>query len=141
MSERIPGRETMVTLKAPAGRHTVYLKNVAVGYSDLEHIEPALGRARGAFRPGVGYDLVQPVFRLYAEAVPARGGEVEDKEKLERYRKSRDALGLTLEDDGGRTIRTSAIHVSDYSDQKDGVLELEVLISDREYWRRRAGTR
>lgn len=131
----------MVKLKAPEGRHTVLLKGVAVGYSDLEDIEPALGRARGEFRPGVGYDLVQPVFRLYAEAVPVRGGDVEDKAKLERYTRSRDALGLTLEDDSGRVIRTSAIHVNDYSDQRGGALELEVLISDREYWRRRAGSR
>jgi hypothetical protein len=130
----------MVKLRAPAGRHTVLLKNIAVGYSDLETIEPALGRARGEFRPAVGYDLVQPVFRLYAEAVPVRGGDVEDKAKLERYKKSRDALGLTLEDDSGRVIRTSAIHVSDYSDQRGGTLELEVLISDREYWRRRGGS-
>ena len=131
----------MVKLQAPPGRHTVFLKNVAVGYSDLETIEPALGRARGQFRPGVGYDLVEPVFRLYAEAVPVRGGDVEDKAKLERYQKSRDALGLTLEDDSGRVIRTSAIHVSDYSAQRGGALELEVLISDRDYWRRRAGSR
>jgi hypothetical protein len=131
----------MVKLQAPTGRHTVFLKNVAVGYSDLETIEPALGRARGAFRPGVGYDLVQPIFRLYSEAVPVRGGDVEDKAKLERYTRSRDALGLTLEDDSGRVVKTSAIHVSDYSDQRGGSLELEVLISDREYWRRRAGTR
>ena len=131
----------MVKLQAPPGRHTVFLKNVAVGYSDLENVEPALGRARGQFRPGVGYDLVQPVFRLYAEAVPVRGGEVADKAKLERYQKSRDALGLTLEDDTGRVIKTSAIHVSDYSDQRGGALELEVLISDREYWRRRSGSR
>jgi hypothetical protein len=129
----------MVKLQAPAGRHTVFLKNVAVGYSDLETIEPALGRARGEFRPGVGYDLVQPIFRLYAEAVPVRGGDVEDKAKLERYTRSRDALGLTLEDDSGRVIQTSAIHVNDYSGQRGGSIEIEVLISDREYWRRRAG--
>jgi hypothetical protein len=130
----------MVKLRTPAGRHTVMLKGVAIGYSDLEEIEPSLGRARGQFRPGVGYDLVQPVFLLYTEAVPVRGGDVEDTAKLERYRSSRDALGLTLEDDGGRVIRTTAIHVNDYSGQKDGMIELEVLISDREYWRRRAGS-
>ena len=130
----------MVKLQAPPGRHTVLLKGVAIGYSELEHLEPALGRARGAFRPGVGYDLVQPVFRLYAEAVPVPGGEVEDKAKLERYTRSRDALGLTLEDDAGRVIRTTAVHISDYRERKGGTLELEVLISDREYWRRRAGS-
>ena len=121
------------------GRHTVKLHGVAVGYSDLEHAEPSLGRARGRFRPGVGYDLVQPVFQLYAEAVPAPGGAVADPEKLDRYHRSRDALGLSLEDDAGCRIRTSAIHISDYSERRGGSIELEVLISDAAYWERRGG--
>jgi hypothetical protein len=127
----------MTQLKAPVGRHTVKLQDVIVGYSDLEDIEPAVGRARGRFRPGVGYDLVQPVFRLYVEAVPTPGG-LADAEKLDRYHKSRDALGLSLEDDAGRVIRTSAIHISDYSARKGGTIEVEVLISDKGYWKRRS---
>ena len=118
-------------------RHTVKLHGVTVGHSDLENVEPALGRARGRFRPGIGYELVQPVFQLFAEAVPARGGDVADEEKLARYHRSRDALGLSLEDDSGRSIRTTAIHISDYSNQRGGVIELEVLISDPLYWRQR----
>jgi hypothetical protein len=127
----------MTQLKAPVGRHTVKLQDVIVGYSDLEDIEPAVGRARGRFRPGVGYDLVQPVFRLYVEAVPTPGG-LADAEKLDRYHKSRDALGLSLEDDAGRVIRTSAIHISDYSARNGGTIEVEVLISDKGYWKRRS---
>ena len=118
-------------------RHTVKLHGIAVGYSELEDIEPSLGRARGRFRPGAGYDLVQPVFRLFTEAVPAPGADVTDEEKLDRYHKSRDALGLSLEDDSGRSIRTSAIHISDYSERRGGTIELEVLISDPVYWRQR----
>jgi hypothetical protein len=125
--------------KSPAGRHTVKLHGIAVGYSDLESVDPALGRARGVFRPGVGYDLVQPVFKLFAEAVPPPGGTVVDAEKLDRYHKSRDALDLTLEDDSGRTIRTNGIHIIDYGDRREGTIELEVLISDREYWSARTG--
>lgn len=128
----------MTKLPNPPGRHTVLLHGVVVGYSELEDIEPALGRARGKFRPGVGYDLVQPVFRLFSEAVPTPGGGVADTAKLDRYQRSRDALGLSLEDDAGRTIKTSAIHVSDYSDRRGGTIEIEVLISDRSYWKRRA---
>ena len=111
------------------------LHGIAIGYSDLEDVEPVLGRARGQFRPGVGYDLVEPVFRLFTEAVPVPGAEVTDEEKLDRYHRSRDALGLSLEDDLGRSIRTSAIHISDYSERRGGSIELEVLISDAEYWR------
>jgi hypothetical protein len=113
----------------------VRLHGIAIGYSDLEDVEPALGRARGQFRPGVGYDLVEPVFRLFTEAVPVPGADVTDEAKLDRYHRSRDALGLSLEDDSGRAIRTSAIHISDYSERRGGSIELEVLISDPEYWR------
>ena len=120
-------------------RHTVRLKDVIVGWSDLEDAEPALGRARGRFRPGVGYDLVQPVFRLFTEAVPTPGAEPADADKLDRYHRSRDALGLSLQDDKGREIRTSAIHIADYSEARDGSIELEVLIADRDYWQRRGG--
>lgn len=125
----------------PAGRHTVKLHGIVVGYSDLEHVDPVLGVARGRFRPGVGYDLVQPIFRLFTEAVPEAGGPVTDDEKLARYHKSRDALSLLLEDDTGRPVSTTAIHISDYSHQPEGSMEVEVLISDRTYWTRRSPTR
>ena len=118
-------------------KHTVRLHGIAIGYSDLEDVDRSLGRARGRFRPGVGYDLVQPVFQLFTEAVPVPGAEVADEEKLDRYHRSRDALGLSLEDDTGRAIRTSAIHISDYSERRGGTIELEVLISDPDYWRSR----
>ena len=113
-------------------RHTVKLHGVIVGHSDLESADKSLGRAWGTFRPGLGYELVQPVFRLFSEAVPMPGGEPRDKEKLARYHAARDALGLELVDAQGNRIATSAIHIADYSDQ--GKFELEVLISDEEYW-------
>ena len=119
-------------------RHTVKLQDVVIGYTELEDAEPALGRARGRFRPGVGYDLVQPVFGLYTEAVPRPGGEVSDQAALDRYHRSRDKLSLSLEDDAGRRIRTSAIHIADYSAIRGGGIEIEVLISDRDYWKSRA---
>ena len=123
---------------SPAGRHTITLHGIVVGYSELEHVDPSLGTARGTFRPGIGYDLVQPIFRLYSEAVPHAGGSVADEEKLARYHGARDALALVLEDDAGRAVKTSAIHISDYSHQPKGTVEVEVLISDRAYWDRRA---
>ena len=118
-------------------RHSVRLKDIVVGWSDLEVAEPELGRARGRFRPGMGYELVQPVFLLYSEAVPTPGGDTIDPDKLDRYHRARDLLGLSLMDDAGRDITTSAIHIADYSGNKKGAIELDVLISDREYWRRR----
>lgn len=118
-------------------KHTVRLKGVIVGHSELEHADHGVGRAWGAFRPGMGYELVQPVFRLFSEAVPAAGGSRDDA-KLARYHGARDALGLELEDETGEPIRTSAIHIADYTDDAgDGTIELDVLISDDEYWQRR----
>ena len=111
-------------------RHTVKLQNVVVGYSDLEHIDPELGRAWGVFRPGLGYELIQPIFRLFTEAVPMRGGEPMDEPKLERFQAARDKLGLRLVTDDGTLIPASVIHISDYP----GHLELDVLISDEGYW-------
>ena len=118
-------------------RHTVRLKDIIVGWSDLEDAEPNLGRARGRFRPGIGYDLVQPVFQLFTRAVPTPGAKPTDSEMLDRYQRSRDALGLSLEDDAGRAVKATTIHIADYSELKGGSIELEVLISDRDYWNRR----
>ena len=127
----------MTKLRNPEGRHTVMLKGVAIGYSDLEDVDHALGRARGLFRPGMGYELVQPVFKLFTDSVPVPGGEVVDADKLARYHKSRDALGLSLEDDAGRTVKTTTIHIADYSHLNSGTIEIEALIADQSYWKRR----
>ena len=119
-------------------RHTLKLHGVVVGWSDLEQIEPEVGRARGRFRPGLGYELVQPVFRLYSEAVPRADAAAPDEAKLERYYKSRDALKLELFDPAGERISTSTIHIADYSADEGGSCELDVLIADASYWERRS---
>jgi hypothetical protein len=117
-------------------RHTVKLHGVIVGHSELEQSDESEGRAWGRFRPGLGYELVQPVFRLFSEAVPMPGGEPRDHEKLERYHAARDRLGLELVDASGRLIETSAIHIADYTVEKgEGELQLEVLIRDDGYWK------
>lgn len=118
-------------------KHTVRLKGVTVGHSELEHADRGVQRAWGEFRPGMGYELVQPIFRLYSEAVP-RNGAARDHAKLARYHSARDALGLELVDAVGRPIRTTTIHIADYTNEMNGgTIELDVLISDDEYWVRR----
>lgn len=117
-------------------RHTVKLQNVIIGHSELEQRDATVQRAWGRFRPGVGYELVQPVFRLFTEAVPLSGGEPMDEDKLARYHAARDKLGLVLVDDAGRAIRTSAIHIADYSERRGAeALELDVLVKDEAFWK------
>ena len=118
-------------------KHTLKLHGVIVGHSELEHSERGVGRAWGSFRPGLGYDLVQPVFRLYAQAI-ARDGSEQDGTRLERYYKARDALQLELVDAQGAAIPTSTIHIADYTiEDGPSAIELDVLISDEDYWARR----
>jgi len=120
-------------------RHTLRLHGVIIGHSDLENVDPDLMRAWGEFRPGLGYELVQPVFELFARAAP-RDGSQKDRVLLDRYHESRDALNLELQDDRGRVISTSTIHIADYSDDSSAPPpELDVLISDTSYWARRTG--
>lgn len=115
------------------------MNNVIVGHSELEHSMPKDGRAWGTFRPGLGYELVQPVFRLFAQAVPHDGGPTNEA-ILERYYRSRDQLHLELQSARGTTIRTSAIHIVDYSVEDGSTpLRIEVLISDPAYWNLRDG--
>lgn len=116
-------------------RHTVKLQNVIIGHSELEQRDASVQRAWGRFRPGVGYELVQPVFQLFAEAVPLPGGEPMDEDKLARYHAARDRLGLVLVDESGRTIPTAAIHIADYSEKRGAAaLELDVLVRDVGFW-------
>ena len=73
---------------------------------------------------------------MFAQAVP-RDGSAKDMALLDRYHQSRDALKLELQDDRGRIIKTSVIHIVDYTGVGETAPELDVLIADEEYWKRR----
>jgi hypothetical protein len=119
-------------------RHTLKLQGIIVGHSDLEEVDAADRRVWGHFRPGIGYELVQPIFRLFSEATPMPGGEPRDQIKLARYLAARDALPLELVDDRGVKIETAGIHIADYTEERGaGALSLDVLITDDSYWQRR----
>ena len=115
-------------------KHTLKLHGVIVGHSDLEHIEPGVGRAWGAFRPGLGYELVQPVFRLFAQAVP-HGRIAAGRGDARAILQARDALDSSSPTRTGATIPTSAIHIADYTvEEGPAAIELDVLIPDDGYW-------
>lgn len=107
-------------------RYTLKLHGTTVGWSELESFDPVERRAWGPFRPGIGYALVQPIFALFSEAVPMKGGEPRDKDKLDRYYAARDRLGLELYDGSGSLVEVGAIHVAEYGSS----VELEVLVGE-----------
>ena len=118
--------------------YVLKLRGVIVGRSELERADPGMGIRAGVFRPGLGYELVQPIFRLFAEATPMPGGEPLDQIKLARYLDARDKLPLELVDARGRTIKTAAIHIADYSEKRGpDAMSLDVLIPEDEYWEER----
>jgi hypothetical protein len=91
---------------------TLKLHGVVIGRSELDHRDDTTGVAWGEFRPGPGYDLVEPVFALRA----ADGDE-------ERYRKARNALALELFDDRGALVPASRLEITAAeSDRKTLVL-------------------
>jgi hypothetical protein len=119
-------------------RHTLKLNSIVLGWSELEEVDPVDRRVWGQFHPGYGYELVQPIFRLFVEATPMPGGEPLDQIKLARYIGARDQLPLVLVDDRGRQIRTAAIHIADYSEKRGpDAISLDVLIPDDDYWTNR----
>ena len=120
-------------------RHTLKLNGIVIGWSNLEEVDAVDRRVWGQFHPGIGYELVQPIFRLFVEATPMPGGEPLDQIKLERYIAARDRLPLELVDDRGRTIDTAAIHIADYSEKRGpDAMSLDVLVRDDAYWEGRS---
>lgn len=105
------------------------MSGVIVGRSELESRDASLGLARGAFRPGLGYELTEPIFALL-------DGARDDAEALARYRKSRDALRLTLTDSSGATVSMRNLHIRLDAGAAPGesALVLEIETDDPILW-------
>ncbi len=113
------------------------MRNVTVGWSDLAEHDAAMGVAAGNFRPGPGYELVQPVFRLFAEATGDAPAKSVDEAKLARYYAARDRLALELHAADGSVIPTKTIHIVDFaSEVGPDALELEIVVASPRAWRR-----
>jgi hypothetical protein len=104
---------------------TLKMSAVIVGRSELENRDPSRHSASGVFRPGLGYDLVEPIFSL-REAAEA------DAEALARYRKSRDALRLQLTDSSGRAVVVRELHIRRTASAAAPLLEIET--DDPAFW-------
>ena len=117
-------------------RYVVQAGGLTLGHSELLDRDEGMGVAAGAFVPGPDYARVQSIFRLFVESNAESAAEPTDEEKLARYYAARDALGLRLIDPRGRDITTESVDIADYSvEQGPEALEVEVAITDPEFWR------
>ena len=105
--------------------YTLKMSGVIVGRSELENRDPNRRAASGVFRPGLGYDLVEPIFGLYDAAA-------NDQDALSRYRKSRDALRLELTDSSGRPVVVRELHIRRTAKASAPLLEVET--DDPAFW-------
>jgi hypothetical protein len=84
----------------------VKLKEVIVGRADVEPRSDNARVAQGEFRPGLGWDLIAPIYELYAEGRgdPARA-RLPDAAMLERFGHASRALDLAVFDVAGKKLR------------------------------------
>lgn len=85
--------------------HALKLRDLLVGRADLQPVRGAPGVLRGPFRPGLGWELLEPVFALR----PAASADV--PEAAERYARARAALPLTLHDARQHLVATTVLEV------------------------------
>ena len=110
-------------------RYTLKLRDVVIGWSDLERRDLGTGIARGDFRPGLGWDLVEPIFVL--RPTDPTAPDAADREH--RYRRARDTLSLSLHAGDGTMVDTARIDVMrDEASATD--LALEVVVVDQAFW-------
>jgi len=102
--------------------YTLKLHGVIVGRSDLEDRDPAARVAHGHFRPGVGYELVEPIF--------AQRGSDSD---AARYRESRKVLHLELFDANGMRVTMSGVDIEGAGSSRSE-LRLRVGVTDARFW-------
>jgi hypothetical protein len=92
-----------------------------------------MGTAIGHFAPTAVYELVRPVFRLFAEAQHDTGPA--DERLIADYYRSRNALRLSVESEDGIVIPTTVVHIADFVDEFDEMAcEVEVHISDPSFF-------
>ena len=101
---------------------------IDIGGSNLERPDASMGIAQGVFAPSANYPYVQPVFRLYTDAVGHTG---QDAEKLNTYYAAYKNLNLTLVTASGEIVLMDRIHITDYFDEL-GECELTIVAADCE---------
>lgn len=107
------------------------LRDVLVGRSELDLRDAQRRVARGTFRPGLGWELVEPIFTLADWAEPP-GTSGADAQRA-RYRRARDTLALSLHGPNGALLETARIDILRDSASPTGLV-LDVAIVDDRFW-------
>ena len=103
------------------------LQDIIVGRSDLAQRDPDSRTACGVFRPGLGYELVEPIFGL-------RDLHDEPSEAQQaRYRRARETLALSVYDSAGSLVETSRIEIL-ADPHAPNRLVLDVTVVDNTFW-------
>jgi hypothetical protein len=108
--------------------YVLKLRDVIVGRSDLSERDRTHATARGVFRPGLGWELVEPIYAL----LPL-GDTSASPEQRDRYRRARDTLALALYAPNGTLIETARIDVLSDPASSTG-LTLDVGLMDDALW-------
>ena len=108
-------------------RFQIFSRDLLIGSSDMEYLDPPMGIASGAFLPAPSYQSVQAVFRVYSEAGVSAADQ--DEEMLERYYRERDALNLTVQLGDGKAIPVQCVHIDDFSVELDEI-SVTIIMSD-----------
>lgn len=108
--------------------YVLKLRDVIVGRSDLAQRDAERRAARGAFRPGLGWELVEPIFAL----LPVDDSRA-SAEQRSRYRQARDTLALALYAPNGQLVETARIDITPDATSSTG-LTLDVGVVDDAFW-------
>jgi hypothetical protein len=93
------------------------LRGVIVGRAELGPRDPATGISRGPFRPGLGWEVVEPVFLLREEASAGA---------LERFERARRELAFELTTGDGARLPVDLVDVR-MEQRGSGSVPLELL--------------
>lgn len=106
--------------------HVLKLRDIVVGRCDLSATGGASHVLRAAFRPGLGWELVEPIFQLNGATGDQQPA---DDEHRARYRSARDTLALALFAPDGSLVETTRIDiVADPASPTRLALEADVVV-------------
>ena len=116
--------------KTGYGAWHILANGVPIGEVKAPRTYESMGMIFGPFVPYAAYETVRPVFRLATTS-----------DDQERYSRAREALGLSVVTQDGRTVPVNWVGITDYSEEMEGedayFVEVNVdyrVFQDDQYW-------